>query len=313
MDAVSHLIRLARLEARLDKRCLLGRSTLMDVAAHGERQAPFHVLLEGTCTLRTPSQQLELRAGDVVLIPSGSAHTVVTPGDAPVSTTAERAGDAFVTTRSAAARTPVIDLFCGHYTFGAGAGALLLRSLPEPLHVSFGESPEGQDVLRTLSTLMRGEARREGDGTAAILSALCTVVLTMLLRASRDVHTSATLWTAVGDERIARAVGQILADPGASWPIERLSRTAAMSRATFLRRFARSTGMTVGEFVVRARLMAAAELLMTTDDTVAAVAAQVGYRSESAFSRAFRSALGETPARFRRASTRAAAWRGHDG
>ena len=73
-----------------------------------------------------------------------------------------------------------------------------------------------------------------------------------------------------------------------------------MSRATFIRRFGRSTGMTVGAFLTQARLMTAADLLQTTDSTVAAVAAQVGYQSESAFSRAFREATGPTPARFRR-------------
>ncbi|MFG3208020.1 helix-turn-helix domain-containing protein [Streptomyces sp. NPDC048192] len=80
----------------------------------------------------------------------------------------------------------------------------------------------------------------------------------------------------------------------------RLSRAAAMSRATFLRHFTWDTGTTVSAFLARARLMAAAELLTTTDAPVASVASQVGYSSESAFSRAFRAYLGTTPARFRR-------------
>ncbi|WP_329457387.1 AraC family transcriptional regulator [Streptomyces sp. NBC_01497] len=306
MDAVSHLLRLARPQARLDKRCLLGGATRMDVAAHAERKAPFHVLLEGACTLEIGSKLLEVRAGDVVLIPGGAPHRVTTPGCEPLSPTAETAGEAFVTTRSAQSRAPVIDLFCGHYTFGAGAGALLFRSLPDPLHVSFGSSDEGEEVLRMLSALMRGEARREGDGTAAILSALCTVLLAMVLRTSRGVNANATLWTAAGDGRIAGVVERVLADPGADWSIERLSRAAAMSRATFLRHFVRSTGMTAGTFLGQVRLMTAAELLATTDATVASVAGQVGYHSESAFSRSFRSAVGTTPARFRRASVRPA-------
>lgn len=109
------------------------------------------------------------------------------------------------------------------------------------------------------------------------------------------------LWTAVTDPRIAAAVEGVLNDPGADWTIERLSRAAAMSRATFLRHFGQETGTTVGAFLSRARIMAAAELLTTTDATVATIAAQVGYQSESAFSRAFRAEVGTTPARFRRA------------
>ncbi len=305
MDAISHLIGLARVTARLDKRCLLGASTRMNVAAHGELEAPFHVLLEGACQLKVGPLVLDLTPGDVVVIPSGAPHRVMTSGRARVQGIAETPGEAFTTTRSERGDEAVLDLFCGHYTFGAGAGAMLFRSLPEAVHVSFGRSPDSDQVLRMLSALMRGEAQREGDGTEAILSALCTVLLTMVLRTSRGPATDATLWTAAGDDRIAEVIEHVLRDPGAAWSIERLSRTAAMSRATFIRRFARSTGMTVGAFLTQTRLMSAAELLWTTDSTVATVAAQVGYQSESAFSRSFRLATGTTPSRFRRASGRA--------
>jgi AraC-like DNA-binding protein len=302
MDAVSHLLRQARLEARLDKHCLLGASTRMDIAAQDvERRAPFHVLLEGNCLLQAGSAVLDLEPGDVVVIPSGTPHRIITPGPEPLRGTVEAGGDAFVTTRSHRGGDGVIDLFCGHYRFGSGAGALLFRSLPDPVKVSFGQSAESADVLHMLSALMRGEAQREGAGTAAFLSAMCTALLAMVLRTARGSATDATLWTAAGDEPVAAAVEQILAEPGADWSIERLSREAAMSRATFLRRFARGTGMTVGAFLTQARLIAAADLLDSSDLTVAAVALRVGYRSESAFTRAFRSAMGVTPARFRRA------------
>ncbi|MFE9127496.1 cupin domain-containing protein [Streptomyces sp. NPDC007148] len=305
MDSVSRLLRMARLKAALDKRCLLGAGTRMHVPAYGELEAPFHVLLDGACRLQVGTVLLDLRPGDVVMIPSGAPHRVITAGEAGPTGTADTAGEAFVTTRSEHGGEPVIDLFCGHYTFDAGAGSLLFASLPDPVHVSFGQSAESDEVLRMLSALMRGEARREGEGTAAILSALCTVLLAMVLRTARGEATGATLWTAAADGRIASAVEGMLNEPGADWTIERLSRAAAMSRATFLRHFTRDTGTTVGAFLARARLMAAAELLTTTDATVASVAGQVGYSSESAFSRAFRAHLGTTPARFRRERTQA--------
>jgi AraC family transcriptional activator of mtrCDE len=300
MDSVSRLLRMAQLRASLDKRCLLGEGTRMEVARHRELEAPFHVLLEGECQLQVGTALLDLGPGDVVMIPSGAPHRVITSGQGRPRGTTETAGDAFVTTHSERGGVAVIDLFCGHYTFDAGAGSLLFRSLPDPVHVSFGQSAESDEVLRMLSALMRGEARREGEGTAAILSALCTVLLAMVLRTSRGDTTNTTLWTAATDGRIAEAIEGVLNDPGADWTIDRLSRAAAMSRATFLRHFGHDTGMTVGAFLARARLMAAAELLGSTDATVATIAGQVGYQSESAFSRAFRAEVGTTPARFRR-------------
>lgn len=301
MDTVSRLLRRADLGATLEKHCLLGAGTRMDVARYGELEVPFHVLLEGECRLHVGHQVFELRPGDVVLIPSGTEHRVVTAGPGRPRGIVDVGGDAFVTTRSERGGDPVIDLFCGHFTVNAGAGALLFRSLPGAVHVAFGPSDE---VLRGLSVLMRGEAGREGAGTAAILSALCTVLLAMVLRTARGPATADVLWTAATDPGIASAVSGILDDPGEEWTIERLSRQVAMSRATFLRRFVRETGMTAGAFLTRARMMAAAELLSTSDATVASVAGQVGYQSESAFSRAFRAELGTTPARFRRGDRR---------
>jgi transcriptional regulator GlxA family with amidase domain len=178
---------------------------------------------------------------------------------------------------------------------------MLFRSLPDPVKVSFGQSVESDDVIRSLSTLMRAEAEREQAGTAAIMSAFCSVLLAMVLRtASGDA--GPVLWTAAGDARIAALVDQVIADPGAAWSIDRMSKLTRMSRATFIRRFGQSTGTTVGAFLARARLMAAAETLLTSDQNIAAVAAKVGYQSESAFSRAFREVTGLSPAKFRRST-----------
>jgi AraC-like DNA-binding protein len=300
MDSVSRLLALANLTASLDKRCVLGAATRMQVAGHGRQEAPFHVLLDGTCELQVGRTRLQLRPGDVVVIPSGASHRITTAGSGRRHGVYDVGGDAFVTTQSQQEGPPVIDLFCGRYLFGAGAGTMLFRTLPDPLHVSFGMTEETDEVLRMLSALMRGEARREGEGTAAILSSLSVVLMAMVLRTSSAAARSSTLWTAVGDSRIAAGIAAIVGDPGSDWSIDRLSREAAMSRATFLRRFAQETGMTPGSFVTKARLMQAADLLNQSDTTIATIALQVGYRSESAFSRAFSAEVGTTPARFRR-------------
>lgn len=164
--------------------------------------------------------------------------------------------------------------------------------------MSFGAAGGASDTVRMLSAVLRREAETDGAGTAAILSALCDALLAMTLRKTGLADT--VLWTAATDERIRAVVDAVVREPGADWPIARLAKVAAMSRATFIRHFTRDTGMTVGEFLTHARLMTAADLLTTTDDTIGSVAARVGYRSESAFSRAFRVATGSTPARFRR-------------
>ena len=77
---------MADLDAVLDKRCVLGGTTRMNVAGHGQHEAPFHVLLRGSCELQVGATRLSLRAGDVVVIAGG------TPTASSPQARAERAG-----------------------------------------------------------------------------------------------------------------------------------------------------------------------------------------------------------------------------
>ncbi|WP_329260467.1 AraC family transcriptional regulator [Actinoallomurus sp. NBC_01490] len=300
MDTITEIIRMARVQASLDRRCLLAGATVMEMPACGEGEAPFHVLVEGTCTLELPNRPIELRPGDVLLFPwSAPAHRIHTTGEGPAQEAVMTPGDNFATFRSPAGEA-AIDLFCGYYLYGAGAGTMFFRSLPNPLHISFAGSGNASEILRMLSTILRQEAENDGPGTAAVLSHLCSALLAMVLRKTNRRFTETALWTAADDDRIRAVIDAVLREPGADWTIARLAQIVNMSRATFVRHFSQCTGMTVGALLAHIRLMTAADLLTDTDFPVAAVATEVGYRSESAFSRAFRLATGSTPARFRR-------------
>lgn len=105
------------------------------------------------------------------------------------------------------------------------------------------------------------------------------------------------------ESRIGKAVTAILADPGAAHSIIALAERSGMSRATFMRHFSRVTGMNPMQFVAKARLDQAAELLRTTQLPIKSVAAQMGFGDRSHFSRAFRRAHGVDPTSFRRTTT----------
>jgi AraC family transcriptional activator of mtrCDE len=306
MDAISHLIRLARLDGTVDTRCLLAGRVVLDHPTRVPTEVPFHLLLEGACTLELADRAVELTAGDMVLLPRGQAH-VIRGGTGRRQVVRQEAGTAFTTARTAGGAT-AIDLFCGHYTFSQGAGDILFATLPDVVHVALGAGTN--DRVGMLSTLMRGEANEERPGTAAILSALCNVLLAMMLRATPDKRlTDQPMWTGLADGRLRTVTDAVLRDPGHSWTIAELAELAAMSRATFIRHFSEHAGMSAGDFLTKVRMMTAAELLASTDRPVSVVAARVGYRSESAFGRAFRLATTTTPAQFRRQALAGAAQR----
>jgi AraC-like DNA-binding protein len=54
------------------------------------------------------------------------------------------------------------------------------------------------------------------------------------------------------------------------------------------------------QYLANWRMQLAANLLMSGTDSVAAIASQVGYESEAAFSRAFKKAAGAAPGQWRK-------------
>lgn len=81
-------------------------------------------------------------------------------------------------------------------------------------------------------------------------------------------------------------------------------RAAGLSERSLRRRFHAELGMGWEHYRRRARLLAAIEALTTTDRSIAQVAADVGFESQSAFSHAFQQLTGETPRTFRARSIR---------
>ena len=75
-----------------------------------------------------------------------------------------------------------------------------------------------------------------------------------------------------------------------------------MSRTLFVARFHRLVGQTPIRFLTRLRLSQAAGRLITTDETVYAIAHRAGYETEASFSKAFKRDFGVSPGTYRRQS-----------
>lgn len=78
-----------------------------------------------------------------------------------------------------------------------------------------------------------------------------------------------------------------------------LAELAGFSTSHFSARFRAFTGYSVIEYVKRLRLARARQLLLTTDRTIAEIAAAVGYPDSFYFSRVFRCVNGISPSAFR--------------
>ncbi|HEX5049846.1 MAG TPA: AraC family transcriptional regulator [Gammaproteobacteria bacterium] len=99
---------------------------------------------------------------------------------------------------------------------------------------------------------------------------------------------------------VARAVRLVDRDPCAPLRLDELAREASLSPFHFLRTFARVTGVTPHQYVLRARLRRAAVRLAADDTRVVDVALDAGFDDVSNFNRAFRAEFGCAPLEHRR-------------
>ena len=278
----------------------------------GSATAKFHLVLDGRAmlTLGEPgTAPAELSAGDLVLLPHGSAHLMQDHRDSPAppldQILAERSlagGPAAAERLAYGGDGPRTSLLCGGFALAPGLPDNLLSLLPTVL------------VLDTTSTgisrwlepafgLLRDEIARDAPGASAVLAKLADVFLTEIVRrylASLDLMTATVPAAAAGDPGVGAALILLQSQPGAPWTVADLACQVDMSRTAFAARFRELVGEPPMSYLARLRLGQAAGYLSTTDKTVSQIARLVGYESEASLSKAFRREFGRAPGEYRR-------------
>ena len=94
--------------------------------------------------------------------------------------------------------------------------------------------------------------------------------------------------------------GQITDDLSRRWTIEELSRRYLLNTSSLKKLFKAVYGLPIATYMRNFRIQRAMELLQDTDETIASVAAQVGYETQGKFTRTFKEITGESPSEYRR-------------
>jgi AraC family transcriptional activator of mtrCDE len=308
MDALSELVRLARLDARLDLRCQFADGFSVDHEPAQPREIVFHVALAGRCVLEVEGlAPIRVEAGDFVALPAARAHCVRSANAVDSGHCLATFQDGLLPVRRSTQGDIELDLLCGRFTYDSSAVDTLFEALPRVLHVSLSEGTSTLD-LRQIIALIRSEVESGAGGASVIVASLSTVLFTFAMRiSSRLDGLSPGLLRLIGDQRLARSTQAILGYPARDWRLEQLAALSAMSRATFARRFTEAAAMSPGALLLTVRMSRAADLLARTRRRVADIGAEVGYQSEAAFVRAFRRATSLSPSAFRKGGAAAAA------
>ncbi|PQA85801.1 AraC family transcriptional regulator [Marinicaulis flavus] len=268
--------------------------------------ARFHLIVEGQCHVSVAGgATLTLGAGDLILIPAGRSHILADPpvnSAPPLETVLKDAGydgeGVFVAGGDdGAAATQMI---CGHYTFRDGADHPLLRALPAQLVFSAADrmrAPWLDEILRLL-------ARRvfeAGPGAGAAVTRLSEAAFVEMVRAGAEgAPEMKPVLAALADRQIGRTLSLMHARPHEIWTVEGLAGEAGMSRSRYAEKFRALIGMSPLAYLSEWRLQKALALLDNHQCTIQQAAAESGYRSPAAFTRAFTAKFGASPTAYRR-------------
>lgn len=271
----------------------------------------YHVVTRGSCWISIvdgePFEPVRLAQGDIAVIPHGEPHALSSspgmraqpnldihrrPSDDDslpfkLKTGSDGPGD--------------VHLVCGFFTCDVRPFNPLLDALPRFMRLGREASTATDGLLEQFVRFAAAEASNKRAGGQSILNRLSELMFVEAIRAHMDqLAGSNTGWLAgLQDPLVGRALTLLHARPAHAWTLEGLAAQSGASRSALVDRFTQLMGYPPIQYLTRWRMQLAAKRLTDTGDKVAAVAQEVGYDSEAAFSRAFKKFSGRSPGDWR--------------
>jgi AraC-like DNA-binding protein len=315
MDVLSEVLRVVRLEGALffngefSAPWCLSSSRSTDVAHYFSPEAGhliiYHFLTEGRAYARLPEgRREELTAGDIVIFPHGDAHFLGNGSP-------EKPVDSFQTFAKNITQGLKVARFggggeitrfvCGFMACEPRLSQVFLAGLPKILKVHVANEPSGQWLENSIRFSV-AEVSGSNAGSGLVLAKLSEVLFVETLRRYISALPPGEIGWLAGarDPIVGQALALLHKEPAHPWTISNLARRVGLSRTQLAERFRHFVGESPMAYLAQWRLKLGAEILQSSDNSVAEVAATVGYGSEAAFNRAFRREFDCPPAQFRR-------------
>ena len=265
----------------------------------------YHFLTEGRAYARLlDGRREELIAGDVVVFPHGDPHWLGNgspekPVDA-ARTFSKNLTEGLKLVRFGGGGE-VTKIVCGFMVCEPRLSEVFLAGLPKLLKVHVADPPSGQWIEESIRASV-GEVGGSDPGSRLVLAKLSEVLFVETIRRYiNGLPTDQIGWLAgARDPVIGQALALLHNQPAHPWTVSALARRIGLSRTRFAERFRHFLGDSPMAYLAQWRLKLGAEILRSTEDSVAEIAAAVGYGSEAAFNRAFKREFDFPPAQFRR-------------
>ncbi len=270
----------------------------------------YHVVTEGRCFAgMIGAEPIAVEAGEVVVFTKGDPHVMSSsPGMRAFPVAANAFDEAAASPLPFSVRygadddgPPSVRLVCGFLACHAQSFNPLLDNLPPVIKA--GNPQDGDsNWLGEFIRVAISETTNKRAGSESVLAKLSELMLIEVVRRHLEAAPSAqTGWLAgLRDPFVGKALSLIHRSPARNWTIEELARDVGLSRSVLAERFADLVGLPPMHYLAKWRMQIASELLSGGSTNIATVAAETGYGSEAAFSRAFKKMVGMPPSAWRR-------------
>ncbi len=312
MDPLSDVLRAVRLDGAYFYRveaagpwsvaAVAARELVPRVLPRAEHLIAYHILLSGSCFGGLEGErQVEMKPGDAIVFPHGDAHVMSSADGCRLGADRHDTSPARFpsTLEIGPGPTRETTLVCGFLGCDARPYNPLLASLPRRL-VASGLAG---GWLSQFPAQVVAESWKERAGGETLLTRMAELMFIEVVRHHlENLPPRQSGWlAALKDDVAGPALAALHERPAHPWTLPELAQAIATSRTVLAERFSALVGVPPMLYLTRWRLQLAALELARGTTKIAAIAEQVGYESEAAFSRAFKRETGLSPAAWRRA------------
>jgi AraC-like DNA-binding protein len=281
-------------------------SLVMPTAGH---VIEYHVITTGfgwACLIDGDEEPIRLAPGSIIMFPQGDSHVLSSqpkmraePNYADFHQPEELSPPYYI--RKLGSGSDKTSMICGFLSCDRLPFNPIIQALPRMIHVPDGYTA-GDGWLSNLIKCIMKESRNRRIGSDGVLTRLSELIFIEVLRSYMEsLPSDATGWlAALSDPHVGRAISLMHTDPKRSWSLPMLSKEVGVSRTVLISRFAESLGVAPMKYLSNWRMQVAAGMLAGETTTIAGIAAEVGYESESSFSRAFKRSTGWSPGAWRK-------------
>lgn len=264
-----------------------------------------YVVLVGHMTIQlNPHTQLQVEAGDLVLIPSGQNHSCHSSHKSNLVEALnitelfdQKRQETIEFGSTSGEPALILAIRCHIDTIMARP---LLNALPNYIHIHHITGSTAPEWLQIGLHFLAVEAYQIRPGRDKILDHLVSILFIECVRDYIAQLQDSNNWLrALAHTELANALAAIHGKPEQAWTVESLAEQCCMSRSKFATLFSNIVGETPLAYLQQYRFRLASQHLREGQLSIQQIAHRVGYSSETAFSQTFKRLFDLTPSQYR--------------